>query len=551
MTSPFSKIKELKEKKAIYSVGNALEWIDVARELQSKLAWKPAYWITVDLNHEQIGKAFPEVLRHPFMDLNRCIPAEPYSGNQWAGLDSSVLDEFCRDENIVLELMDRMELAGTFTNMERQRTYLWHLSYWLHVLEHLCPDVVIFHVPPHSPGELVLHSVCRKRGVQVRVLIPTQLCSLHLITDSYDRLPAILERNYEQRLQSKNTELSPEMKASVGVTASTEANIPWYIDKARAKEQKKHRAKKRISDALARGELLDIPFQLEPSKDPNNWLMQAPKKVSKERQERLALPMRRVYKRPGAPLSDPVLSHFEYSYYLRWAYPRKITLENTYKDLSINCDSSVPYVFFALHYQPERTTCPDGGRFNNQLLAAALIANALPDGWRLYIKEHPSQHYFHRNGEQSRNIEFYKDLAALPNTSLVDMEQPTAEFVRNAKAVATVTGYVGWEALLRGTPVLVFGAAWYRICRGAYQINTAEDILNALAAISSGEAHSVDDVIAFAGALEDSGEIYYLNTEIKDGTRVSMENNVEISRDHQSNSISSLFLRFESELSKF
>lgn len=543
-----SKFKDLTEKKAIYSVGNAHEWLNVAEELRAELGWNPVYWITVELNHEEVGRAFPEVHRHRFMDLNRCVPAEAFSDIRWSGLDSAILNEFSSAEQTTLELMDRMELAGTFAHLERQRTYLWMLSYWLNVLERVSPDVAIFHVPPHSPGEFVLHSVCRQRGIKIRVLLPTQLCSLHLVSDGYDRLPRLLEQNYKIRLEGNDTELSSEVRSSVENTMFSKTKAPWYINKAKLKEQKKNRAKKRIENALECGELLDIPLQLEPSEDPSNWLMKAPKKLTKERQEKLRTPMRRVYKRPNAPLTDPILTHSEYSFYLRWAYPRKIHLERVYNSLAVECDLSVPFVFFALHYQPERTTCPDGGRFNNQLLAAALIANSLPDGWRLYVKEHPSQHYFHRNGEQSRNTQFYDDLAALPNTSLVVMEQPTAEFVANANAVATITGYIGWEALLRGIPVLVFGSAWYRKCRGAYPIRTQHDADSALNAIVEGNRHSVSDAVAFAGALEDSGEIYYLNTEILDGVQVSSETGKRVSKEKQIKALLKLIINHEKSI---
>ena len=66
------------------------------------------------------------------------------------------------------------------------------------------------------------------------------------------------------------------------------------------------------------------------------------------------------------------------------------------------------YVVLYLHFQPERTTAPDGGMFANQLLVASLIKTALSNGTMLIIREHPST--FSRGTDwKSRWPGFYKD----------------------------------------------------------------------------------------------------------------------------------------------
>jgi hypothetical protein len=67
---------------------------------------------------------------------------------------------------------------------------------------------------------------------------------------------------------------------------------------------------------------------------------------------------------------------------------------------------------------------------------------------------------------------------------------------------------------VRGKPALCFGAAWYGACRGAYRLESADDARAAFAAIESGARPSREDVLAYAGALEDIGRTCYSNTSL-------------------------------------
>jgi hypothetical protein len=248
-------------------------------------------------------------------------------------------------------------------------------------------------------------------------------------------------------------------------------------------------------------------------------------------------PVRQAFKRPGVPIAGPVMSKWDYVTYRDWAALAKIELENRYRELCVSPDLERPYVYFAMHYQPERTSCPDGDRFSDQHLAVALIAAFLPEGWRLYVKEHPSQFNYHGHGELARWNEYYDDLAAIPGVTLVDVSVPSISLIDSARAVATVAGAPGWEALVRGKPALCFGAAWYGACRGAFRLESPEDAKAAFAQIAAGERPSRDDVLAYAGALEDIGRVCYTNT--------SLAKSVDTDEEKQKESLYSLLYDFE------
>jgi len=159
---------------------------------------------------------------------------------------------------------------------------------------------------------------------------------------------------------------------------------------------------------------------------------------------------------------------------LEWrSVRRKRWLLRRYRRLSRPVELSVPYVYVPLHFQPERTTSALGGAFANQLLMVDLVARTVPPGWRVYVKEHPSQFYPKFAGERARFPGYYERLASIPGVHLVPLTVSPFDLIDGARAVATITGTSGWEALARGIPVLLFGfGAWYKHAEGAFYVPT-------------------------------------------------------------------------------
>ena len=69
----------------------------------------------------------------------------------------------------------------------------------------------------------------------------------------------------------------------------------------------------------------------------------------------------------------------------------------------MNCE----FVYFALHFEPERTTNPDGGFFHDQFLAIIHLRKILPEDVNIFVKEHPSQFKVIDRGLKGRSPLFY------------------------------------------------------------------------------------------------------------------------------------------------
>jgi len=157
-----------------------------------------------------------------------------------------------------------------------------------------------------------------------------------------------------------------------------------------------------------------------------------------------------------------------------------------------------PYVYLPLHLQPEATTLPLGGVYGDQSLVVETLARALPEGWLLVVKENPKQRF------DKRSPGFYRRLASLPSVRLVGRDVSSFDLLESCRAVATITGSAGWEALCSNKPALVFGKAFYRHATGAAAIASLADARAALGAIADGSfpTPTKDDCGHFLAALQ-------------------------------------------------
>ncbi len=194
--------------------------------------------------------------------------------------------------------------------------------------------------------------------------------------------------------------------------------------------------------------------------------------------------------------------------------PPKRHLARTYEGLAVTqldpAQQGRSVVLF-LHYQPERSSLPEGGDYAQQLRVARTLAAALPDGWELLIKEHPD-YYRLTFKPRVRDAEVYHAMARLPNTRLVGLGMDTFSLIDHAAAVVTLTGTVGIEGFTRGKPALVFGCACYQDAPGVTRVASLAQTRAALKAIAQGakpDPQAVEDWLtwtALHAAPEHTGD---------------------------------------------
>ncbi len=123
---------------------------------------------------------------------------------------------------------------------------------------------------------------------------------------------------------------------------------------------------------------------------------------------------------------------------------------NRTKLVSLRELDGVPYVYYPLHVEPETALQGISPEYFYQLSAIAALARDLPAGYRLAVKE-----TFGAVGRRPRD--FYAQIAEFKHVVMLEPMEMGIECVRNAKAVATISGTAGFEGAVMGRPVVTFG----------------------------------------------------------------------------------------------
>jgi len=129
------------------------------------------------------------------------------------------------------------------------------------------------------------------------------------------------------------------------------------------------------------------------------------------------------------------------------------------------------YLLYPMHFHPESSTSILSGSYLDEYEVIRNIAFNLPEGVKLYVKDHISAWGY-------PSIEFYHKLQKLPNVRVLHPNAPTKVLIKNSLAVITLTSTVGYEALLLGKKVFLFGRVFYEFHKNVVKISSPTELFN-------------------------------------------------------------------------
>jgi hypothetical protein len=468
-------------RKVIYAACSIPAWVDMAEILMEENDWSPCYWIGRTRVESMVRSRFPDAIFHDHLQAvgGEEVPLESISFDLPA-LDADLLMDMAYHEVIAFSMMDRLDAVG-MGFQERRRFYHWSLRYWSVVLDHVQPDVYFNPSTPHQVYDYVLYILCRRRGIQT--ILFSDPFAINLVYPMAD-----FKIGSRKVLASYKEKVSREIPSSIVLSEDTEQRLQALQGKY---ENARHASIGTLLDqdrdrpSLIWDLVRHIPYYIK-------YAFQALKGVFSihnfKSSETAAHEIRLLLHRD---IESRILTSRLKRYYTSIARP---------------VDTKRPYVYVALHFQPELSTSPEGSVFVDQFLMVNLLSKAVPEGWLVYVKEHPVQFTpLWGSNKSARSLDFYSDLASLPNVRLIPLETKPFELTDNARAVASISGTSCWEAVMRGTPALVFGHTWYNGCEGMFYTPTLKNCTKAIQKIEQGYQVDHRKVRLFIQAIEENG----------------------------------------------
>lgn len=454
--------------------------VDIILQAIQKAGHEIVYWVG-----ENPAKDFTpkDCVFHDHYDAWDAKPAPSLSHLRFAPPSASLIESMIATESSVLTMMNKHYDAAPVD--ERKHIYYHMIAYWSYVLDTYSPDALVFNDIPHSIYTNVIHDLGKARGI-----------------------PSL---SYEDTL--------------------TACRSMWYTDYWAGSDELRSAIASKHKGTVA---LSDLGEELQ-----EYWREHTGEKWRSTPAQILLLPQNHsgwgLWKHRLGIASRTLLTGRFFP--LAWQYLLRLgqaNLKSEYSKLTKAPDYSRKYVYFPLHFQPERTTSPQGGVYVDQILAIETIAAALPEGWELYIKEHPSQWRLRGKLRYSsaRYRGYYGRIAGIKGVRLVPIETDSFSLTEKAQAVAVITGTVGWEALLSGKRPLVFGRPWFRDCPGVFLVDSVESCTEAIAEIEGGATAAEDGVLRFLKAIEEVSIRAYLWDTVEEKPRYTPEQNIEIIAQH-------------------
>ncbi len=457
----------------LYALSHFTDWVFIADQLKKNLDWSPKYWVCTSVTESLINETFPECITQSYLDIIRATNPIGYDLYAPIGIDEELLSKYAIEMDIAIKMMDRLDSGDGFNYNERKNFFIRLLNYSYNVLNSFAPEFALFTEIPHHAAQYVLYAVLKKEGVNVLMFkVEWSLGPRVLIYDDIyaDPMKKMGEYVFNQDVPD---EIHTQIKLFIDKKRSCyNEGIPVEIKKLNAESSQ--------SSAI----LSTVKRLLKPSYFFRSFDKSKFSTIKKLR---------------GKMLEDSEINKVQL-YKIKWRGFRYVNnLKKAYdKYADIDIDLTADFVYVPLHYQPERTTCPDGGIYVNQLLVVQQLRAVLPQNIQIFVKEHKSQFSSQREGHLGRFEFEYKAISEMINVSLVPLNTDPFDLIDQSICLVTVSGTAGFEAIARKKPVVVFGGGcWYRSLPGVSYVQNKKQLKDVLDEIFRGDQIQEHEIYDF------------------------------------------------------
>jgi len=463
-------------KKIIYSYFSADETRFIVDYLSKEYSWHPAFFHgRVDMK-EWINKKYSNAIFRDSNDLRKACFDYSGLGNVRA-IDSEILNCLSEFESTYLNWLEDSS-GWNFSFLERRNYYHDILKFWNTVILNMKPDLLITYTWPHLPSDYPLYLLC-KYYYKIPVLffdpIPFLDSDYYTIGSSLENLSSPFIKEYTS---DDNGLISEPVQMYLSKLRSKGVETPWHVKK-----------------------------YLNELDNNNNSNFELIRNFIRLLKNRIAFKEgESTFKKNMEPWSSEKskMTHFDYLLFRSKLQKSVKRLTNYYNSYIKNVDYKKKYIYFAAPYQPEAISNLMAGSYENIFIIIDMLSEILPEGWYIYYKEHPNTFKTADKGALERSKQFYDKLVSYKSLIMISHTTSTFDLIDNSKAVCTVGGTVGWEAVVRGKPALVYGSLWYQACNSIFTIKNSNEAKRAITKILNGFTPDDKDVDRYAEAIYNS-----------------------------------------------
>ena len=147
------------------------------------------------------------------------------------------------------------------------------------------------------------------------------------------------------------------------------------------------------------------------------------------------------------------------------------------KNLTRDIKNEKPLIYFPLQMEPERSLLILAPNYTNQVQVITNITKSLPEGYELYVKEHPVNVF-----REWRPVNDYKKIMELPNVKLIHPSVKSIDLIKKSSLVITISSTTGLEAAFYNKPSIIFSGMDYSILPSVHKIKAIDELPYAIKA---------------------------------------------------------------------
>ena len=411
----------------IFFVTNQSHLLNVAKSLYKNKIAEPVIWIGDDRLYKGAKEIFGDAV---LMDLTHRFRNYEINDINYSNEHSEFFksENYIRAKDISLKMMDRLDLYGQFSRIDREVFFHKLLIFYLKKIYETNPEFLIASEAPHDYPKYIIFEICKFLNIKCFKFNNWNLTPLLVLENMMTNSLVEKDRsNFGKYDKIIDNEFENYFRNLIK---------PSGFEMVYMKRQRKNSTPiNRIRIFLSRGYL----------------------EIFRDFKHNFGMILKRKYNPINPYRLGLILRNF-----IQWKRKRNLFKElRSEKDI-INLNSD--YIYFPLHFEPERTTNPDGGYFQDQFLTLQTLRKFIPDKVKIIVKEHPSQFLMSSRGSRGRSPLFYNLIKNIQNTSIVYDNYNSIDLIKNSKFVVSISGTVLLEAAFLGIRGISFGSTWYNGC---------------------------------------------------------------------------------------